>query len=71
MEVMRRRLRKVDPLPPEDINEGLASLDIMERECNFEPFQEDLFWTMKAVFENIDEPYAGQRCYLRTSHDLD
>jgi hypothetical protein len=64
LEVMRRRLRKVDPLPLEDVNEGLASLAIMERDCHFEPFQEELFRTMKAVFENIDEPYAGPCNFL-------
>lgn len=59
LEIMQRRLRLVKPLPPKDISEGLSSLQLVERECHFAPFQWDLFQLVKAVFEHVDQPYEG------------
>ena len=59
LEVMRRKLRGAKPLPLEDINEGLASLKLVERECIFAPFQWDMVQIYKAVLEHTNEPYVG------------
>lgn len=64
LEVMRRRLRKANPLPLEDVNEGLASLKLVERECSFAPFQWDLVQTFKAVLEHTNEPYECMLSFL-------
>ena len=59
LEVMKRRLRSACALPLEDINEGIASLDLVERLCSFAPFQRELFDMMKFVVEHMHDPYAG------------
>lgn len=57
LEVMRRRLRDAKPLPLEEVNDGLASLKVVERECSFAPFQWDMVQTFKAVLEHANEPF--------------
>ena len=59
LEVMKRRIRNADALPLEDINEGIASLDLVEKQCSFAPFQRDMLDLMKSVFEHIQDPYKG------------
>jgi hypothetical protein len=72
LEVMRRRLRGAKPLPLEDINDGLASVKLVERECSFAPFQWDLLQTFKAVLEHTNEPYdCISTLSIHNSHTLE
>ena len=59
LEIMERRLRNADALPLEDINDGIASLDLVERQCSFAPFQLHMFELMKSLLEHIYNPYEG------------
>ena len=60
LEVMRRRLKNVPPFPGGDIAEAKASLNLVEKECSFAPFQWDLLSTLKLVVDSTHEPFEGR-----------
>lgn len=59
LEVMERRLQDAPALPLEDVNDGIASLELIERQCSFAAFQRHMFELMKSLLERIHDPYEG------------
>jgi hypothetical protein len=59
LEVMRRRLERAEQLPAGDVEEALQSLQRVEAECEFVPFQRKLFDNMKAALVNVDKPFEA------------
>lgn len=59
LEVMRQRLNNAPSLPPDEIRNALRSFNEAEARCEMLPFQRNILNTMRAVLENVEQPFEG------------